>query len=512
MKQTKLALLRTPTDACFPSRLCRSALILIARVGVSARALPAAPGLRAACALSDARATLGAYRARHRAPWPRRSASVAGRKARTTTRTIPTEKQEEDEFGFRRRAPRRAARETFKRAFVVLLLARLASAALNLVHDCDETYNFTEPLHYLTHGHGMQTWEHAPRFGLRSYAYLGAHALIAKPAAWFVRHAVAADAAHESLAAAQRVARVAPFYAVRLFLAVASALADAFLTSSVAETHPLAGSVTLASLAWSAGCFVSSTSFLPSAFAGVCVTCALAHTLKQEHRAACAFCVAAVVWGWPFAGVALVGIDCLRRRGFAETLAFIAAPLVLTISVSVAVDTYFYGAPTCSVLNLLKYNVFPDETGGGANLYGVEPAAFYLKNLVLNFAHGLVLALCAVPLGLIAGSARYGRVDGSSRTHKLMTAHARSYARCSSSRRSSTKRSGSSSPARRCARAPARRWARSSTYASPSARSRVAAKRAGRKPPGGLVLLAATGAGAACLLAATWARAAWRRS
>jgi len=404
-------------------------------------------------------------------------------------------------------ATTRGSGKTFKRAFFVLLLARLASAALNLVHDCDETYNFWEPLHYLTHGHGMQTWEHAPRFGLRSYAYLGAHALIAKPAAWFVRNAVAADAAHETLAAVSRVARVAPFYAVRLFLAVASALADAFLASSVAETHPLAGSVTLASLVWSAGCFVSSTSFLPSAFAGVCVTCALAHVLKQQHRAACACCVAAVVWGWPFAGVAAIpaGLDCLSRRGFYQTAAFIVKPLVMTVTVSIAVDTYFYGAWTCSVWNLLRYNVFPTEKGGGANLYGVEPATFYLKNLALNFAHGLVLALCAVPLGLIAGSKRYGRVDGSRETHLLlMTTHAPFL--CSlllfSALEHKEERFMYVAYSSLCAGSGAAVGAFFDVCVAKSARSRVAAKRAGRKPPGGLVLLAATGAGAACLLTA----------
>jgi hypothetical protein len=31
---------------------------------------------------------------------------------------------------------------TFRRAFLVILVARVASAALNLVHDCDETFNF----------------------------------------------------------------------------------------------------------------------------------------------------------------------------------------------------------------------------------------------------------------------------------------------------------------------------------------------------------------------------------
>ena len=45
-------------------------------------------------------------------------------------------------------------------AFVVLLSARLASACLNIVHDCDEVYNYWEPLHFLLYGHGMQTWEY----------------------------------------------------------------------------------------------------------------------------------------------------------------------------------------------------------------------------------------------------------------------------------------------------------------------------------------------------------------
>ena len=40
-----------------------------------------------------------------------------------------------------------------------LLAVRLASAALNTVHDCDEVYNYWEPLHNLLHGFGLQTWE-----------------------------------------------------------------------------------------------------------------------------------------------------------------------------------------------------------------------------------------------------------------------------------------------------------------------------------------------------------------
>ncbi len=48
-------------------------------------------------------------------------------------------------------------------AFLLLLAARLVSARLNLVHDCDEVYNYWEPLHFLLYGSGMQTWEYRCR-------------------------------------------------------------------------------------------------------------------------------------------------------------------------------------------------------------------------------------------------------------------------------------------------------------------------------------------------------------
>jgi hypothetical protein len=44
--------------------------------------------------------------------------------------------------------------------FACLLAPRLLSAASNIVHDCDEVFNYWEPLHFLLYGHGMQTWEY----------------------------------------------------------------------------------------------------------------------------------------------------------------------------------------------------------------------------------------------------------------------------------------------------------------------------------------------------------------
>ena len=39
-------------------------------------------------------------------------------------------------------------------------MARALSAALNIVHDCDEVFNYWEPLHFLIYGYGKQTWEY----------------------------------------------------------------------------------------------------------------------------------------------------------------------------------------------------------------------------------------------------------------------------------------------------------------------------------------------------------------
>lgn len=43
---------------------------------------------------------------------------------------------------------------------ILLFSARLLSSAFNILHDCDETYNYWEPLHYLLYKSGFQTWEY----------------------------------------------------------------------------------------------------------------------------------------------------------------------------------------------------------------------------------------------------------------------------------------------------------------------------------------------------------------
>lgn len=43
---------------------------------------------------------------------------------------------------------------------LALGLLRYMSATSNIIHDCDEVFNYWEPLHYLLYGSGFQTWEY----------------------------------------------------------------------------------------------------------------------------------------------------------------------------------------------------------------------------------------------------------------------------------------------------------------------------------------------------------------
>lgn len=44
--------------------------------------------------------------------------------------------------------------------FLALGLLRHMSASSNLIHDCDEVFNYWEPLHFLLYRSGFQTWEY----------------------------------------------------------------------------------------------------------------------------------------------------------------------------------------------------------------------------------------------------------------------------------------------------------------------------------------------------------------
>ncbi len=64
------------------------------------------------------------------------------------------------------------------KAFYIFLLVNFIAALYAPIQDCDETFNYWEPTHYLSHGYGLQTWEYSPEYAIRSWFYVGLHAIV----------------------------------------------------------------------------------------------------------------------------------------------------------------------------------------------------------------------------------------------------------------------------------------------------------------------------------------------
>ncbi|WFD23565.1 dextrin dextranase [Malassezia equina] len=89
------------------------------------------------------------------------------------------------------------------------------------VADCDEVYNYWEPVHLLAGPNSkekaFQTWEYAPQYAIRSWAYIALHAWV------------------PALMTLAQLPPYAGFFALRLTLAAVSSLCDAFLYDAVAR-------------------------------------------------------------------------------------------------------------------------------------------------------------------------------------------------------------------------------------------------------------------------------------
>ncbi|OCH96425.1 glycosyltransferase family 22 protein [Obba rivulosa] len=292
----------------------------------------------------------------------------------------------------------------FSTALRIVLIIRVLGAMYSNISDCDEVFNFWEPLHYLDRGYGFQTWETSPVYAIRSWAYILLHLTPAKLVTLF-------------LGAEKRPA----FFGVRLFLALISSLCEVKMYRSVVErVNYRVGRYFFFMLLFNAGMWTASTAFLPSSFAMYANTLAFSYALEPASNrnlrrslfATLAFATGAIV-GWPFSlAVALpfvfeelflYGADRVpaetkqswmlaRWRRFLTCTA-VAALLVIPV---VAIDTLFYGKLTLVPWNIIKYNVFPDSQRG-PELYGTEPAQYYLSNLLLNFNVLVPLALLSIP-------------------------------------------------------------------------------------------------------------------
>ncbi|KAJ1872319.1 mannosyltransferase [Coemansia sp. RSA 990] len=324
--------------------------------------------------------------------------------------------------------------------FRFLALIRVVGALLSPIQDCDEVYNYWEPLHFLQFGQGKQTWEYAPQFALRSYAYLQLHSMAIK-----LLHFVFGFRAKGQV-----------FYALRVVLSLVSALCEAFLVRMVARhvDRRIANCTALA-LFGMAGLFHAAPALLPSSFAMCLGTLGVAATMMPPTRdlrrhmwqrvvpATVAFAVAVLV-GWPYAGIMAVpfvleevlvpgpgnsGWWKWRLQRLAVLAGVGGVSALLIVSGLVAVDSWYYGRTIFAAWNQVAYNIL-GRHGGASTLYGAEPWYFYLKNGLLNGNIVMVLALLALPvwmayymaLRITARSAK-GSVAGLRAAERLIDSH-----------------------------------------------------------------------------------------
>uniref|UniRef100_A0A8C8AGD7 Mannosyltransferase n=1 Tax=Otus sunia TaxID=257818 RepID=A0A8C8AGD7_9STRI len=267
-------------------------------------------------------------------------------------------------------------------AFKCLISARFCAALLSNISDCDETFNYWEPTHYLIYGKGFQTWEYSPAYAIRSYAYLWLHAL---PALFHAR--------------VLQTNKVLIFYFLRCFLAFLSCVCELYFYKAVCKKFGLHVSrLMLAFLVLSTGMFCSSAAFLPSSFCMYTTVIAMTGWYMDKTSVAVLGVAAGALLGWPFSaalGLPIAFDLLILKQRWKSFLNWCVVSLILFLVPLVVVDSYYYGKLVVAPLNIVLYNVF---TSHGPDLYGTEPWFFYFINGFLNFNVAFILALLVLPL------------------------------------------------------------------------------------------------------------------
>ncbi|PBP28909.1 Alg9-like mannosyltransferase [Diplocarpon rosae] len=281
-------------------------------------------------------------------------------------------------------------------AFYIFFVANILAALYAPIQDCDETFNYWEPTHYLSHGYGLQTWEYSPDYAIRSWLYIILHAVVGN-----IRRLLPFST------------KVGEFYFVRYILACVCAICQTILFRVVNNTlNPRVALFSMMAMVFSPGMFHASASFLPSSFAMYMTMLGMAQFMNWRGGLKTApgiFCFAlGGILGWPFAMALsapflfeevvfafLSSKDALIDMVMRFTRGVVAGFLILLFEV--LISGFLYKKLVVVPFNIVFYNVFGGH-GKGPEIYGTEPWHFYIRNLLLNFNIWFVLACAALPL------------------------------------------------------------------------------------------------------------------
>ncbi|KAK3822201.1 MAG: glycosyltransferase family 22 protein [Linnemannia elongata] len=295
-------------------------------------------------------------------------------------------------------------------AFKTIFLVRALAATYSNISDCDEVFNFWEPMHYLQYGSGLETWEYSPLYAIRSWAYILLHALAAE----ITRLALSAN-------------RLQVFFIIRIILGAVSAHCEATLYRAVVdEVDPKIGRYLLLTLITSAGTWIASNAFLPSTFAMYTTMLFFSQMLQPPRQHSAKRTFLAIFWvglggllGWPFS--AAVGLPFAleellihsrnqskkktvrfrdwRRIRFLRLVTSAIAVLGCVLIPIIVIDRYYYKKLVAVPLNIVLYNVFGGDVG--PDIFGTEPWWFYILNGILNFNVLFIAALVSLPALLV---------------------------------------------------------------------------------------------------------------
>jgi len=270
---------------------------------------------------------------------------------------------------------------------------RMALANLAPITDCDEVYNYWEPLHFMIYGSGFQTWEYSKQFGLRTYMYLTPLYAIYNTIKLF----------------GAIVDKRAVFQMLRATLGGLTGFCEIQFCKSISESFgKFAGVSTIISLALSPGMFHSAGALLPSATVMQLVMLSSSQAFPQGGSDSMAILyglLATLCTGWPFAAILFVplGLRAVHKEwtgpngSILKVATLLSRTLLHTAMIQCVVsliDFQYYKSIIFPSWNILRYNAMQ----GDDELYGVEPLSYYIKNLLLNFNLMAVMAVLALPL------------------------------------------------------------------------------------------------------------------
>lgn len=271
-------------------------------------------------------------------------------------------------------------------AFHLLASMRMLNVLNSPIQDCDEVYNYLEPLNFITRGFGKETWEYSPIYAIRSYAYLLPLSIVLKP------FTILSD--YFQLFPSWRL-----FYLIRSLIVSFTVYSEYQLYKSLKSTFNnknYANWYLLFTLV-STGYSHASVSLLPSNLAMNCTTLSLAYLInftkskKTRHSLlSIKWLIIGTLWGWPF--IAALGIPLIiyilstaSKIMLNRFILWSFVAFFFNLVVIMQIDYSFYHKTMVVPLNIVLYNVINTNELRGPDIFGTEPIEYYIFNLLLNF-------------------------------------------------------------------------------------------------------------------------------